>query len=61
MIALLTCDIIASEAKYHHSCYTDYTRKNYTAVAKEASQDQTNYKQTELKAFHEVVQFCFEL
>ena len=60
MIALLTCDIIFSDAKYNHSCYTDYTRKHYTAVAKEASHDQshdqTNYKQTELRAFHEVVQ-----
>ena len=59
MLDLLSNDIIASEAKYHSSCYKIYTKLN-SNVGK-ATSSVSKYKEIEIKAFREVLAYCHEL
>ena len=56
---LSTVDLIAAEAKYHPSCYVEYTRPKYKKKA--LSIETTEYKQCELEAFHIVIGHCHEM
>ena len=56
---LTTTDLIAAEAKYHRSCYSNYTPKvKKTAVSKTEESDKLDYKRFELEAYCLVVEHC---
>ena len=56
---LSTTDLIAAEAKYHPTCYMEYTRPKGNKNNKQ--QDMSDYKKNELEAFHIVVTKCHEM
>ena len=56
---LSTHDIVAAEAKYHHSCYVDYTRPKKTSKPKENTTQNQEYKRVELEVFHLATEYCY--
>ena len=57
-----THDLIAAEAKYHPSCYTNFTRPKKTSVSSTSSgkcQEMDDYKRVELEAFKTAIECCF--
>ena len=55
-------DLIAAEAKYHPSCYTNFTRPKKTSVSSTSSgkcQETDDYKRVELKSFKIAVERFF--
>ena len=57
-----THDLIAAEAKYHPSCYTNFTRPKKTSVSSTSSgkcQEMDDYKRVELEAFKTAIESCF--
>ena len=50
-----THDFIAAEAKYHPSCYTNFTRPTCSGKYQEVD----DYKRVELEAFKIAVECCF--
>ena len=63
IIALIsTHDLIAAEAKYHPSCYANFTRPKITSVQSMSSgkcQETDDYKRIELEVFKIAVECCF--
>ena len=58
MIALAsTNDLIAAEAQYHPSCYTDYT----LPVTGKILVEKSDYQKLELETFHEVIKRCHDI
>ena len=51
-------DLIAVEAHYHHTCYTNYVEVNYES---EKERSLTSYEEAEQAAFNEFGQFLFDL
>ena len=57
-----THDLIAAEAKYHPSCYANFTRPKKNNVSSTSSgkcQETDDYKRVELEAFKIAVECCF--
>ena len=54
---IATNDIVAAEAKYHPSCYKDYTRPKKTSKPKDSAI--VEYKRIELEAFHLAIEYCY--
>ena len=58
LIALAsTNDLIAAEAQYHLSCYTDYTRP----VTDKKVVEKPDYQKLELEAFHKIIKPCHDI
>ena len=49
--------MIAAEAQYHSSCYTDYTRP----VTSEKVFEKSDYQKLELEALHKVIKRCHDI
>ena len=54
-----TRDLIAAEAKYHPSCYQEYTRPK--RKSKQMDDVTVAYKRVELEAYHVVIKTCHEM
>ena len=52
-----TNDLIAAEAQYHSSCYTEYTR----SVTGKKVIEKSGYQKLELQAFQEVIKHCYDI
>ena len=61
VMAITSNDLIASEAKYHVSCYKDYTRLNKAKYDKSYDLKEDPYDIAESEAFLELAEFCFQL
>ena len=59
MIAIASTDLVASEAKYHFTCYRDYTRVRDLPSGEENSPD--DYQLAEFNAFSSVKKFLEDL
>ena len=58
LIALASAnDLIAAEAQYHPSCYTDYTRP----VTCKKVVEKSDYRKLKLEAFHEFIKRCHDI
>ena len=55
-----THDLVAAEAKYHPSCYTDYTRpKKIKKTSSINTEENQEYKHVEIEAFQLAVEHCY--
>ena len=55
-----TYDLVAAEAKYHPSCYTDYTRpKKIRKTSSINTEKNQEYKRVEIEAFQLAVEHCY--
>ena len=61
MMAITSNDLIASEAKYHVSCYKDYTRLKKAKYDESYDLKEDPYDIAESEAFLELTEFCFQL
>ena len=55
-----TNDLVAAEAKYHPSCYTDYTRpKKIRKTSSINTEENQEYKRIDIEAFQLAVEYCY--
>ena len=55
-----THDLVAAEAKYHPSCYTDYTRpKKIKKTSSINTEENQEYKHVEIETFQLAVEHCY--